>query len=65
MSAPFWRSLLGWGGPCCRFHPTCSDYAIQSIRIHGAWRGLIPSLKRFSRCHPWGGAGFDPVEETS
>jgi len=63
MSAPFWRTLLGGSGPCCRFHPTCSDYAIESIRTHGAWRGLILSLRRLSRCHPWGGTGIDPVKE--
>jgi len=64
MTAPFWRALLGGGGPCCRFHPTCSDYAIQSIRIHGTRRGLILSLRRLSRCHPWGATGFDPVKES-
>jgi len=63
MSSPFWRTLLGAPGPCCRFHPTCSDYAIESIRTHGAWRGLRYSLRRLTRCHPWGGAGFDPVKE--
>ena len=65
MSAPFWRTLLGGAGPCCRFHPTCSDYAIQSIRSHGASRGLVLSLRRLTRCHPWGATGFDPVKEAS
>ena len=65
MSAPFWRTLLGGAGPCCRFHPTCSDYAIQSIRSHGASRGLVLSLRRLTRCHPWGAKGFDPVKEAS
>jgi len=65
MSAPFWRTLLGGAGPCCRFHPTCSDYAIQSIRSHGASRGLVLSLRRLTRCHPWSATGFDPVKEAS
>ena len=65
MSAPFWRTLLAGAGPCCRFHPTCSDYAIQSIRSHGASRGLVLSLRRLTRCHPWGATGFDPVKEAS
>ncbi|NBS13823.1 MAG: membrane protein insertion efficiency factor YidD [Verrucomicrobia bacterium] len=63
--APFWRALLGGGGPCCRFHPTCSAYAIEAIQTHGAGRGLLLSLRRLTRCHPWGGAGFDPVKETA
>ena len=65
VSAPFWRALLGTSGPCCRFHPTCSDYAVEAIRTHGAWRGLILSLWRLGRCQPWGGTGFDPVKETA
>jgi len=65
IASPVWRALLGGAGPCCRFHPTCSDYAIQSIRNHGAWRGGIFSLRRLARCHPWGGTGIDPVEELS
>jgi putative membrane protein insertion efficiency factor len=65
MSSPFWRALLGGGGPCCRFHPTCSDYAVESIRTHGAWYGLILSLGRLARCHPWGGSGMDPAKERS
>jgi uncharacterized protein len=48
-------------GRHCRFHPTCSVYAIEAIETHGAWRGLWLAMKRIGRCHPWGGAGFDPV----
>ena len=51
--------------PACRFQPTCSQYAIQAIETHGAWRGLGLALRRLSRCHPisWlgGSSGFDPV----
>jgi uncharacterized protein len=48
-------------GNNCRFHPTCSEYAIEAIRAHGAARGLWLALRRIGRCHPWGGAGHDPV----
>lgn len=45
----------------CRFTPTCSQYAIEAITRHGALRGLMLTLRRLSRCHPWGGSGYDPV----
>ena len=45
----------------CRFQPTCSEYALRAIRRHGPGRGGWLSVKRLARCHPWGGAGFDPV----
>lgn len=44
----------------CRYHPTCSEYAIQAFRKYGAIRGLILTLYRLGRCHPWGGYGYDP-----
>ncbi len=47
----------------CRFTPTCSSYAIKAIKIHGPWRGSLLAIKRISRCHPWGGHGYDPVPE--
>lgn len=47
--------------PCCRFTPTCSAYALEALRVHGAWYGSILTLRRFLRCHPWGGSGYDPV----
>ncbi|MES2662183.1 MAG: membrane protein insertion efficiency factor YidD [Pseudomonadota bacterium] len=49
--------------PRCRFLPTCSEYAIQALQQHGAWRGGLLTIKRFSQCHPWGKSGFDPVPE--
>ena len=49
----------------CRFHPTCSRYAIEAIAKHGALRGLWLGASRLARCNPWGGAGFDPVPELS
>lgn len=48
-------------GPACRFHPTCSQYALEAIRLHGAFRGGVLALKRLSRCHPWHPGGVDPV----
>ncbi|NDA27108.1 MAG: membrane protein insertion efficiency factor YidD [Verrucomicrobia bacterium] len=63
--APFWRPLFGAPGPCCRFHPTCSEYAEEAVRLHGILRGSAMALRRLLRCHPWGGDGFDPVLEES
>ena len=45
----------------CRFIPSCSTYALEAIETHGAMRGGWLAARRLSRCHPWGGHGFDPV----
>ncbi len=45
----------------CRYQPTCSQYMIDSIREWGVFKGTWLGLKRISRCHPWGGHGYDPV----
>lgn len=47
--------------PTCRFHPTCSDYALDAVRQHGAFRGAFLALRRILRCHPWHPGGYDPV----
>ena len=46
---------------CCRFHPTCSQYAIEAIEKHGLGRGSWLALNRILRCHPWAAGGNDPV----
>jgi len=48
-------------GPKCRFTPTCSTYAFQAIEKYGPFKGLWLALKRISRCHPFGGSGYDPI----
>jgi putative membrane protein insertion efficiency factor len=48
-------------GQNCRFYPTCSNYAIEALRIHGAARGSLLALRRIGRCHPWNAGGVDPV----
>ena len=48
-------------GPHCRFAPTCSEYAVEAVKVHGALRGTVLALRRVARCHPWGGGGLDPV----
>jgi uncharacterized protein len=45
----------------CRFTPTCSEYAVQAIKIHGPFVGFWLGSKRILRCNPWGGFGYDPV----
>ncbi|MEE8533247.1 MAG: membrane protein insertion efficiency factor YidD [Alphaproteobacteria bacterium] len=51
--------------PRCRYLPTCSDYALEALGRHGAPAGAWLALKRFARCQPWGGAGYDPVPEAA
>jgi len=74
MATVFARPLIGlvrayrvalspWLGANCRFQPTCSQYAIEALETHGALRGTLLALRRLSRCHPWGGDGYDPVPD--
>lgn len=51
--------------PACRFYPTCSEYAVQAIRKHGALRGSWLAFGRLMRCHPWHPSGVDLVPETA
>jgi uncharacterized protein len=48
-------------GPHCRFHPSCSAYAIEAITAHGATRGIWLSLRRLAKCQPFFTGGYDPV----
>ena len=57
-----YRATLGrFMGGYCRFHPTCSQYALDALEKYGAWRGGWRALKRISRCRPGGGSGYDPA----
>jgi len=57
-----YRNTLGLALPnSCRYHPTCSQYALDALREHGAARGAWMTLKRIARCHPWAAGGYDPV----
>ena len=51
-------------GHSCRYQPTCSAYALEALDRHGAIRGGWLAVRRITRCHPWGGSGFDPVPGT-
>ncbi|MDD2934546.1 MAG: membrane protein insertion efficiency factor YidD [Methylotenera sp.] len=48
-------------GQQCRFYPTCSQYAIEAIRKHGAFLGTYFTVRRLLRCHPWHAGGHDPI----
>jgi putative membrane protein insertion efficiency factor len=54
-----------WLGNQCRFHPTCSSYALEALEQHGALKGSWLAARRLSRCHPFCEGGFDPVPETT
>ncbi|MEQ8584175.1 MAG: membrane protein insertion efficiency factor YidD [Marinoscillum sp.] len=45
----------------CRYSPTCSNYAKDAIMKHGVFKGTWLAIRRISKCHPWGGSGYDPV----
>ncbi len=49
-------------GANCRYLPTCSEYTIDSLKKFGLIKGIFLSLKRISKCHPWGGQGYDPIK---
>lgn len=47
--------------PCCRFYPSCSEYALSAIKCFGIFKGIILTCRRLLRCHPWSKGGYDPV----
>jgi len=60
----FYRYVISpWVGHHCRFHPTCSSYALDAIERFGALRGSYLTIIRLSKCHPWHEGGLDPVPE--
>lgn len=48
-------------GQVCRYHPSCSAYALDAVTVHGAARGSWLAARRLGRCHPWAAGGYDPV----
>lgn len=54
-------AISPWLGNNCRYAPSCSEYALEALRKHGAFRGTWLAARRIGRCHPWGGSGYDPV----
>jgi len=56
-----WRLISVHLTPRCRFHPSCSAYALEAVEQHGAFRGGWLAMRRLARCQPWGGGGIDPV----
>ncbi|HEY2123359.1 MAG TPA: membrane protein insertion efficiency factor YidD [Chthoniobacterales bacterium] len=59
--SPFLALLTGGPGTGCRFAPTCSEYFVEAVEVHGLMVGTWLGLKRILRCHPWGSSGYDPV----
>jgi len=50
-----------WIGSRCRFHPSCSAYAVDALNKHGVVAGGVLAVRRIGRCHPWHPGGYDPV----
>lgn len=57
-----WRKLISpLYGDVCKFYPTCSEYGLEAVELHGAIKGSALALGRIARCHPWSAGGYDPV----
>ena len=55
------RAISPMFPPACRYYPTCSQYAVEALKIHGPLKGTWLAVKRILRCNPFGGSGYDPV----
>lgn len=55
------RAISPFLGPHCRFEPSCSNYMLEAVRVHGVICGVWLGLRRLVKCHPWNLGGYDPV----
>jgi putative membrane protein insertion efficiency factor len=55
------HTISPWTGKNCRYDPTCSNYTLEALKVHGPIKGGWLAIKRIASCHPWGGEGYDPV----
>ena len=55
------RNISPLRKPCCRFIPTCSEYALEAVEKYGPWKGSWLALRRLLKCHPFHKGGYDPV----
>ena len=54
-------AISPWLGKNCRYQPTCSQYMLEALKVHGLYKGVFLGIKRILSCHPWGGSGYDPI----
>ncbi len=60
----FYKYVISpWTPASCRHIPTCSQYAVDAVKIHGPFKGFLLATNRILHCHPWGTHGYDPVPE--
>lgn len=56
-----YQKIPGPWHSACRHIPTCSNYAIEAIKVYGSFKGGMMAIKRILKCNPWGSSGYDPV----
>lgn len=56
------RYLTAFKAPCCKYHPSCSQYAAEAISKYGLSKGLLLAVKRIVRCNPFSAGGYDPLK---